>query len=119
MVLNFKEKRICEPLLQKYRISHIPDASTVNYNIAAKTMMLSSAGVVRASSIFPILSAILLLLGGVCVASSGFYKSKRNIILGGGILFVAAGKTAALLCFGPMHPYFQVSVSGYAGYMFY
>ncbi|XP_005745276.1 voltage-dependent calcium channel gamma-4 subunit-like [Pundamilia nyererei] len=48
-------------------------------------------GVVRASSIFPILSAILLLLGGVCVASSGFYKSKRNIILGGGILFVAAG----------------------------
>ena len=53
------------------------------------------AGVVRASSIFPILSAILLLLGGVCVASSGFYKSKRNIILGGGILFVAAGNTAA------------------------
>ncbi|KAM7373632.1 hypothetical protein PAMP_008470 [Pampus punctatissimus] len=48
-------------------------------------------GVVRASSIFPILSAILLLLGGVCVASSSFYKSKRNIILGGGILFVAAG----------------------------
>uniref|UniRef100_A0A3B4F3G4 Calcium channel, voltage-dependent, gamma subunit 8a n=1 Tax=Pundamilia nyererei TaxID=303518 RepID=A0A3B4F3G4_9CICH len=52
--------------------------------------------VVRASSIFPILSAILLLLGGVCVASSGFYKSKRNIILGGGILFVAAGKTIGL-----------------------
>lgn len=52
------------------------------------------AGVVRASSIFPILSAILLLLGGVCVASSGFYKSKRNIILGGGILFVAAGTTS-------------------------
>lgn len=49
------------------------------------------AGVVRASSIFPILSAILLLLGGVCVAASRFYKSKRNIILGAGILFVAAG----------------------------
>ncbi|KAG7256706.1 hypothetical protein CRUP_009539, partial [Coryphaenoides rupestris] len=47
--------------------------------------------VVRASSIFPILSATLLLLGGLCVASSGFYKSKRNVILGGGILFVAAG----------------------------
>lgn len=62
---------------------------------------------VRASSIFPILSAILLLLGGVCVASSGFYKSKRNIILGGGILFVAAGKTAALLWFGKRNLYFQ------------
>lgn len=49
-------------------------------------------GVVRASSIFPILSAILLLLGGVCVASSRFYKSKRHIILGAGILFVVAGK---------------------------
>uniref|UniRef100_A0A8C4MCD0 Voltage-dependent calcium channel gamma-8 subunit n=1 Tax=Equus asinus asinus TaxID=83772 RepID=A0A8C4MCD0_EQUAS len=47
--------------------------------------------VVRASSIFPILSAILLLLGGVCVAASRVYKSKRNIILGAGILFVAAG----------------------------
>lgn len=51
-----------------------------------------SAGVVRASSIFPILSAILLLLGGVCVAASRVYKSKRNIILGAGILFVAAGE---------------------------
>jgi hypothetical protein len=48
--------------------------------------------VVRASSIFPILSAILLLLGGVCVAASRVYKSKRNIILGAGILFVAAGE---------------------------
>lgn len=49
------------------------------------------SGVVRASSIFPILSAILLLLGGVCVASSRFYKTKRHIILGAGILFVVAG----------------------------
>lgn len=49
-------------------------------------------GVVRASNIFPILSAILLLMGGVCIAASRFYKSKRNIILGAGILFVAAGK---------------------------
>ncbi|MEQ2211150.1 hypothetical protein XENOCAPTIV_006314 [Xenoophorus captivus] len=47
--------------------------------------------VVRASNIFPILSAILLLMGGVCIAASRFYKSKRNIILGAGILFVAAG----------------------------
>lgn len=50
-----------------------------------------SLGVVRASNIFPILSAILLLMGGVCIAASRFYKSKRNIILGAGILFVAAG----------------------------
>ncbi|XP_060042486.1 voltage-dependent calcium channel gamma-8 subunit [Erinaceus europaeus] len=54
-------------------------------------LLPSPAGVVRASSIFPILSAILLLLGGVCVAASRVYKSKRNIILGAGILFVAAG----------------------------
>lgn len=53
---------------------------------------LSLTGVVRASSIFPILSAILLLLGGVCVAASRVYKSKRNVILGAGILFVAAGE---------------------------
>lgn len=50
------------------------------------------SGVVRASNIFPILSAILLLMGGVCIAASRFYRSKRNIILGAGILFVAAGK---------------------------
>lgn len=62
----------------------------------ASMLPSSPAGVVRASSIFPILSAILLLLGGVCVASSGFYKSKRNVILGGGILFVAAGETEML-----------------------
>ena len=54
-------------------------------------------GVVRASNIFPILSAILLLMGGVCIAASRFYKSKRNIILGAGILFVAAGKWETLL----------------------
>lgn len=66
---------------------------------ASLTRVFSSTGVVRASSIFPILSAILLLLGGVCVASSGFYKSKRNIILGGGILFVAAGEAELCLIF--------------------
>lgn len=55
-------------------------------------------GVVRASNIFPILSAILLLMGGVCIAASRFYKSKRNIILGAGILFVAAGDSAIRTC---------------------
>ncbi|CAL8292827.1 unnamed protein product [Merluccius merluccius] len=68
------------------QINHFPDDA--DYDQDAAEYLLR---VVRASSIFPILSATLLLLGGVCVASSGFYKSKRNIILGGGILFVAAG----------------------------
>ncbi|XP_008297565.1 voltage-dependent calcium channel gamma-4 subunit-like isoform X2 [Stegastes partitus] len=68
------------------QINHFPDDA--DYDQDAAEYLLR---VVRASSIFPILSAILLLLGGVCVASSSFYKSKRNIILGGGILFVAAG----------------------------
>lgn len=68
------------------QINHFPEDA--DYDQDAAEYLLR---VVRASSIFPILSAILLLLGGVCVASSGFYKSKRNIILGGGILFVAAG----------------------------
>lgn len=55
-------------------------------------------GVVRASNIFPILSAILLLMGGVCIAASRFYRSKRNIILGAGILFVAAGNSGISVC---------------------
>uniref|UniRef100_A0A673B435 Calcium channel, voltage-dependent, gamma subunit 8a n=1 Tax=Sphaeramia orbicularis TaxID=375764 RepID=A0A673B435_9TELE len=68
------------------QINHFPEDA--DYDQDAAEYLLR---VVRASSIFPILSAILLLLGGVCVASSSFYKSKRNVILGGGILFVAAG----------------------------
>lgn len=51
----------------------------------------SSAGAVRASSLFPILSVGLLFLGGVCVAASEFYKSRYNVILSAGILFVSAG----------------------------
>ncbi|XP_077445989.1 voltage-dependent calcium channel gamma-4 subunit-like [Stigmatopora argus] len=68
------------------QIDHFPDDA--DYDQDAAEYLLR---VVRASSVFPILSAVLLLLGAVCVASSGFYKSKRNVILGGGILFVAAG----------------------------
>ncbi|XP_029513973.1 voltage-dependent calcium channel gamma-4 subunit-like [Oncorhynchus nerka] len=68
------------------QINHFPDDA--DYDQDAAEYLLR---VVRASSIFPILSAILLLMGAICVASSSFYKSKRNIILGGGILFVAAG----------------------------
>ncbi|KFQ00613.1 Voltage-dependent calcium channel gamma-4 subunit, partial [Haliaeetus albicilla] len=47
--------------------------------------------IVRASSVFPILSTILLLLGGLCVGAGRIYNSKNNIILSAGILFVAAG----------------------------
>ncbi|KAM6971868.1 voltage-dependent calcium channel gamma-3 subunit [Aplochiton taeniatus] len=46
---------------------------------------------VRASSLFPILSVGLLFLGGVCVAASEFYKTRHNVILSAGILFVSAG----------------------------
>ncbi|XP_033872150.3 voltage-dependent calcium channel gamma-8 subunit [Acipenser ruthenus] len=66
------------------QINHFPDDADFDQNEYVLR-------VVRASSLFPILSAILLLLGGVCIAASRFYKSKRNIILGAGILFVAAG----------------------------
>lgn len=56
-------------------------------------MLLLSSGAVRASSLFPILSVGLLFLGGVCVAASEFYKSRYNVILTAGILFVSAGQT--------------------------
>lgn len=50
----------------------------------------------RASSIFPILSVILLFMGGLCIAASEFYKTRHNIILSAGIFFVSAGKARAL-----------------------
>lgn len=50
-----------------------------------------AAGAVRASSIFPILSVILLFMGGLCIAASEFYKTRHNIILSAGIFFVSAG----------------------------
>ncbi|XP_006015142.1 voltage-dependent calcium channel gamma-8 subunit [Alligator sinensis] len=68
------------------KINHFPEDTDYDHDSAEYLLR-----VVRASSIFPILSAILLLLGGFCVAASRVYKSKRNIILGAGILFVAAG----------------------------
>lgn len=52
---------------------------------------LCVAGLVRASSLFPILSTILLLLGGLCVGVGHVYSSRNNIILSAGILFVSAG----------------------------
>lgn len=38
-------------------------------------------------------------MGGMCIAASRLYKSKRNIILGAGILFVAAGMVAGELLY--------------------
>ncbi|XP_016378980.1 voltage-dependent calcium channel gamma-4 subunit-like isoform X1 [Sinocyclocheilus rhinocerous] len=46
---------------------------------------------VRASSLFSILSTILLLLGGLCVGLGQIYSSRNNILLSAGILFVSAG----------------------------
>lgn len=63
------------------------------------------AGAVRASSIFPILSVILLFMGGLCIAASEFYKSRHNIILSAGILFVSAGMKNILLLFFSLHFY--------------
>ena len=56
---------------------------------------LCPTGAVRASSIFPILSVILLFMGGLCIAASEFYKTRHNIILSAGIFFVSAGKAGA------------------------
>ncbi|KAG7238875.1 hypothetical protein INR49_030422 [Caranx melampygus] len=56
-----------------------------------KVLSRQRRGAVRASSIFPILSVILLFMGGLCIAASEFYKSRHNIILSAGIFFVSAG----------------------------
>ncbi|XP_063512545.1 voltage-dependent calcium channel gamma-4 subunit isoform X3 [Pongo pygmaeus] len=51
----------------------------------------TKTSIVRASSVFPILSTILLLLGGLCIGAGRIYSRKNNIVLSAGILFVAAG----------------------------
>ena len=50
------------------------------------------AGIVRASSVFPILSTCLLMLGGLCVGVGRVYNKTNNVLLSAGILFVAAGE---------------------------
>ncbi|KAF7223499.1 voltage-dependent calcium channel gamma-3 subunit [Nothobranchius furzeri] len=67
-------------------IDHFPDDA--DYEQDAAEYLLRA---VRASSLFPILSVGLLFLGGLCVAASEFYKSRYNVILCAGILFVSAG----------------------------
>ena len=51
-----------------------------------------TAGIVRASSVFPILSTCLLMLGGLCVGLGRVYNKTNNVLLSAGILFVAAGE---------------------------
>ncbi|KAM9482850.1 calcium channel, voltage-dependent, gamma subunit 2b [Clarias gariepinus] len=68
------------------QIDHFPEDA--DYEADAGEYFLRA---VRASSIFPILSVILLFMGGLCIAASEFYKSRHNIILSAGILFVSAG----------------------------
>ncbi|XP_059353758.1 voltage-dependent calcium channel gamma-2 subunit-like [Carassius carassius] len=67
-------------------IDHFPEDA--DYEADASEYFLRA---VRASSIFPILSVILLFMGGLCVAASEFDKTRHNIILSAGIFFVSAG----------------------------
>ncbi|XP_018966254.1 voltage-dependent calcium channel gamma-4 subunit-like [Cyprinus carpio] len=69
-----------------YRINHFPDDN--DYDTDSSEYLLR---IVRASSVFPILSTILLLLGGLCVGLGRIYSKWNNILLSAGILFVAAG----------------------------
>lgn len=59
---------------------------------ASQFLYLLWTGIVRASSLFPILSTILLMLGGLCAGVGRIYSNKNNILLSAGILFVAAGR---------------------------
>ncbi|XP_055664696.1 LOW QUALITY PROTEIN: voltage-dependent calcium channel gamma-8 subunit [Falco peregrinus] len=71
------------------KINHFPEDMEYDHDSAEYLLR-----VVRASSIFPILSAVLLLLGGVCVAASRLRRARTSLVLGAGILFVAAGQCA-------------------------
>ncbi|KAM6957287.1 calcium channel, voltage-dependent, gamma subunit 4b [Aplochiton taeniatus] len=69
-----------------YRINHFPDDN--DYDTDSSEYLLR---IVRASSVFPILSTVLLMLGGLCVAVGRVYNRRNNILLSAGIFFVAAG----------------------------
>ncbi|XP_075702559.1 voltage-dependent calcium channel gamma-4 subunit [Rhinoderma darwinii] len=69
-----------------YRINHFPEDNDYDHDSSEYLLRI-----VRASSVFPILSTILLLLGGLCVGAGRIYNRRNNIILSAGILFVAAG----------------------------
>ncbi|XP_072124422.1 voltage-dependent calcium channel gamma-3 subunit-like isoform X3 [Mobula birostris] len=67
-------------------IDHFPEDADYEQDTAEYLLRI-----VRASSLFPILSVGLLFLGGICIAASEFYKSRHDIVLSSGIFFVAAG----------------------------
>ncbi|KAM8842878.1 voltage-dependent calcium channel gamma-4 subunit-like [Synchiropus picturatus] len=69
-----------------FRINHFPDDN--DYDTDSSEYILR---IVRASSLFPILSTILLMMGGLCVGVGRIYSRRNNILLSAGILFVAAG----------------------------
>ncbi|XP_075071510.1 voltage-dependent calcium channel gamma-4 subunit [Mixophyes fleayi] len=69
-----------------FRINHFPEDNDYDHDSSEYLLRI-----VRASSVFPILSTILLLLGGLCVGAGRIYSRRNNIILSAGILFVAAG----------------------------
>ncbi|XP_045155417.1 voltage-dependent calcium channel gamma-4 subunit [Echinops telfairi] len=69
-----------------FRINHFPEDNDYDHDSSEYLLRI-----VRASSIFPILSTILLLLGGLCIGAGRIYSRKNNIVLSAGILFVAAG----------------------------
>uniref|UniRef100_A0A1A7YR72 Voltage-dependent calcium channel gamma-4 subunit n=1 Tax=Iconisemion striatum TaxID=60296 RepID=A0A1A7YR72_9TELE len=69
-----------------YRINHFPDDN--DYDTDSSEYLLR---IVRASSVFPILSTTLLMLGGLCVGVGRVYSKTNNVLLSAGILFVAAG----------------------------
>uniref|UniRef100_A0A4W5MCA5 Voltage-dependent calcium channel gamma-4 subunit n=1 Tax=Hucho hucho TaxID=62062 RepID=A0A4W5MCA5_9TELE len=69
-----------------YRINHFPDDN--DYDTDSSEYLLR---IVRASSVFPILSTCLLMLGGLCLAVGRIYSNRNSILLSAGILFVAAG----------------------------
>ena len=72
-----------------------PGGPVTRAGLMASLLCLCRPGIVRASSVFPILSTILLLLGGLCIGAGRFYSRKNNIVLSAGILFVAAGELSA------------------------
>ncbi|XP_069055991.1 voltage-dependent calcium channel gamma-4 subunit [Pleurodeles waltl] len=69
-----------------FRINHFPEDNDYDHDSSEYILRI-----VRASSVFPILSTVLLMLGGLCVGAGRIYNSKNNTILSAGILFVAAG----------------------------
>ncbi|RVE75702.1 hypothetical protein OJAV_G00001280 [Oryzias javanicus] len=69
-----------------FRINHFPEDN--DYDTDSSEYILR---IVRASSLFPILSNVLLMLGGLCVGVGRIYSRRNSILLSAGILFVAAG----------------------------